>query len=145
MLSSNSNNEQGFLTLHCRGMCILPACFAAICCHREAAGAWLPWFIILLVHSLPVSMSLWIGLHCWGPSGCWGAVAYFHCVFLLKLHTQIQDHRPECKQAAQTNILCTLPLPMINKWQFRFQSIEVFTGLILTRYYCEDSELIYFK
>lgn len=39
MFSSDRNNERGFLTPHCRGMCIVPACFAAICCHGEAAGA----------------------------------------------------------------------------------------------------------
>lgn len=38
MFSSDSNNEWGFLTLHCRGVCVLPACFAAGT-HREAAGA----------------------------------------------------------------------------------------------------------
>lgn len=115
MFSSDSNNERGFLTLHCRGVCILPACFAAGT-QREAAGGWRPSFII--------SLSPFPCLYFFCPRStllrsqrllrCSGLLSLC-CMLLLKLHTQ--------KQA-----LVQTPFYHHHKWQFKLKRTKVFAN-----------------
>lgn len=52
-----------------------------LCCRYPQGGSRC---LTALVHylPLPIPVSMSLALLCWGPSGCWGAVACFYCAAL---------------------------------------------------------------